>query len=124
MNEETIPVFVRRFGSWKLSVQRVAFRSSELSRLYDDGSAEWDRTLDRLGLVDGSHRYLTRARYPMVVDGTAADSLPVTTTPGGPRWRPRALPEMLFCVVDPHTTGRKARRKPRNFHPQRPCPGV
>ena len=33
--EETIPMFARWFGSWQISVQRLEFRSPELTRLYD-----------------------------------------------------------------------------------------
>ena len=47
--EETIPVFARWFGSWQVSVQRLAFSSPELTRLYDRAAPGWDRTLDRLG---------------------------------------------------------------------------
>ena len=47
--EETIPVFARWFGSWQISVQRLAFSSPELTRLYDRAAPGWDRTLDWLG---------------------------------------------------------------------------
>ena len=47
--EETIPVFARWFGSWQISVQRLAFSPPELTRHYDRAAPGWDRTLDRLG---------------------------------------------------------------------------
>ncbi|MEN8131808.1 MAG: class I SAM-dependent methyltransferase [Pseudomonadota bacterium] len=50
--EETIPVFSRWFGSWQISVQRLAFSSPELIRHYDHVAPGWSRTLDRLGYPD------------------------------------------------------------------------
>ena len=57
--EETIPVFARSFGSWQISVQRLAFSSSELTRRYDRAAPGWDRTLDRLG-YPGAYETLLR----------------------------------------------------------------
>ena len=57
--EETIPVFARWFGSWQVSVQRLAFSSPELSRRYDRAAAGWSRTLDRLG-YPGAYETLLR----------------------------------------------------------------
>lgn len=47
--EETIPVFARWFGSWQISVQRLAFGSPELIRIYDQAAPGWNPMLDRLG---------------------------------------------------------------------------
>ena len=58
--EETIPVFARWFGSWQVSVQRLAFSSPELSRRYDRAAAGWGRTLDRLG-YPGAYETLLRS---------------------------------------------------------------
>jgi demethylmenaquinone methyltransferase/2-methoxy-6-polyprenyl-1,4-benzoquinol methylase len=58
--EETIPVFARWFGSWQISVQRQAFRSPELTRLYDRAAPGWGRTLDRLG-YPGAYETLLRS---------------------------------------------------------------
>ena len=44
---ETIPVFARRFGSWQLSVQRLAFSSPELTHRYDRAAPGWSQTLNR-----------------------------------------------------------------------------
>ena len=57
--EETIPVFARWFGSWRVSVQRLAFSSPELTRRYDRAAPGWDRTLDRLG-YPGAYETLLR----------------------------------------------------------------
>lgn len=47
--EKTIPVFSHWFGSWKISLQRQAFSSSELSHRYDRAASKWDRILKRFG---------------------------------------------------------------------------
>ena len=57
--EETIPVFSRWFGSWQISVQRLAFNAPELTRLYDRAASGWDQTLDRLG-YPGAYETLLR----------------------------------------------------------------
>ena len=57
--EETIPVFARWFGSWQISVQRLAFSSPELTRRYDRAAPGWGRTLDRLG-YPGAYETLLR----------------------------------------------------------------
>ncbi len=48
-DEETIPVFTRWFGSWRLSLQRRALSPSQLSRCYDLAAPGWCRTLERFG---------------------------------------------------------------------------
>lgn len=58
--EETIPVFARWFGSWRVSVQRLAFSSPELTRRYDRAAPGWGRTLDRLG-YPGAYEALLRS---------------------------------------------------------------
>ena len=58
--DETIPVFARGFGSWRVSVQRLAFSAPELTRRYDGAAPGWDRTLDRLG-VPGAYETLLRS---------------------------------------------------------------
>ena len=47
--EETIPVFARWFGSWRISLQRRALSSRQLTRFYDLAAPGWSRKLDRLG---------------------------------------------------------------------------
>ncbi len=47
--DQTIPVFARWFGSWRISVQRLAYSSPELTRRYDRAAPGWARTLERLG---------------------------------------------------------------------------
>ena len=39
--EQTIPVSARWFGSWQVSVQRLAFSSPELTRRYDRTAPGW-----------------------------------------------------------------------------------
>lgn len=56
---ETIPVFARWFGSWRISVQRRALSGPELTRFYDSAAPRWSRTLDRLGFPD-AHETLLR----------------------------------------------------------------
>ena len=58
--DETIPVFARWFGSWRVSVQRLAFSAPELMRLYDRAAPRWDHTLDRLGYPDAYGTLLRR----------------------------------------------------------------
>ena len=50
--EETIPVLVRWFGSWQISLRRRVLSAHELSRSYDRAAPRWSRTLDRLGFPD------------------------------------------------------------------------
>lgn len=47
--EETIPVFARWFGSWRISLQRRALSARQLTRFYDLAAPGWNRKLDRLG---------------------------------------------------------------------------
>lgn len=46
---DTIPVFSRWFGSWRISVQRRAFSAPDLARHYDLAAPRWGRILDRFG---------------------------------------------------------------------------
>ena len=66
--EETIPVFARGFGSWRVSVRRLAFSSPELTRRYDRAAPAWDETLDRLGVPAAYETALRR-----VLGGDALD---------------------------------------------------
>ena len=66
--EETIPVFARGFGSWRVSVRRLAFSSPELTRRYDRAAPAWDRTLDRLGVPDAYEAVLRRALSEEALD--------------------------------------------------------
>lgn len=50
--EDTIPVCSRRLGSWRITVQRLAFARPDLARRYDRAAAGWGRLLDRLGYPD------------------------------------------------------------------------
>lgn len=51
-DDQTIPVFSRWFGSWRLSLQRRALDTGQLTRRYDRAAPGWHRTLDRLGVPD------------------------------------------------------------------------
>jgi demethylmenaquinone methyltransferase/2-methoxy-6-polyprenyl-1,4-benzoquinol methylase len=69
--EETIPVVSRRFGSWQISVRRLAFSSPELVRQYDKVAPGWGRTLDRLGYPGAYEKLLRRvlSKEKLNVDG-------------------------------------------------------
>ena len=69
--KETIPVFTGRFGSWQVSLQRLAFSSPELTRLYDRAAPGWGQTLNRLGYPSGYETLLRQALSDEVlkVDG-------------------------------------------------------
>lgn len=49
LDQQTIPVFARWFGSWRISVQRRPWTPPQLARNYDRAAPGWNRTLDRLG---------------------------------------------------------------------------
>ncbi len=59
-DEETIPVFTRWFGSWRLSLQRRALSPTQLSRCYDLAAPGWSRTLERLGFPSAYETLLSR----------------------------------------------------------------
>lgn len=61
---ETIPVFARWFGSWRISIQRLPFSGFELRTIYDQAAPNWDRTLDRLGQRD-EYEMILRASLPL-----------------------------------------------------------
>ena len=65
---ETIPVFARWFGSWKISVQRRALSTEELANAYDREAAGWDRTIERLGFSDAYETMLGDALLSHFVD--------------------------------------------------------
>lgn len=75
--DQTIPVFARWFGSWRISVQRLAYSSPELTRRYDRAASGWSRTLERLGFPAAYETLLRR-----VLDEQAQEALTV---------RPRVL---------------------------------
>ncbi len=58
--DQTIPVFARWFGSWQISVRRLAFSAPELARFYDRAAPGWARMLDRLGFP-GAYEALLRS---------------------------------------------------------------
>ena len=60
----TIPVFARRFGSWKISVQRRALSPAEVSLAYDREASGWDRTIHRLGFDEATRRCFERRCRP------------------------------------------------------------
>jgi demethylmenaquinone methyltransferase/2-methoxy-6-polyprenyl-1,4-benzoquinol methylase len=62
----TIPVFARWFGSWKISVQRRAFSTTELANAYDREAAGWDRTIARIGF-DEAYAAMLREALPAVL---------------------------------------------------------
>lgn len=85
---DTIPVFSRWFGSWRISVQRRAFSASDLARHYDRAAPRWGRTLSRfgypgayealLGKAVGDHALEAAGPAPRVLDcgvGTGALSI-------------------------------------------------
>lgn len=80
-DRETIPVFARWFGSWRLSLHRRALSRPELTRSYDRAAPGWHRTLDRLGVHN--------AYEAMLRSALAAD---------GPRFT-RVRPRVLDCGV-------------------------
>jgi demethylmenaquinone methyltransferase/2-methoxy-6-polyprenyl-1,4-benzoquinol methylase len=49
VDRETIPVFARWFGSWRLSLSRRAMSADELTRAYDREAESWGQTVERLG---------------------------------------------------------------------------
>ena len=75
--DQTIPVFAGWFGSWRISVQRLAYSTPELTRRYDRAASGWSRTLERLGFPEAYEALLRR-----VLDEEAQESLAV---------RPRVL---------------------------------
>ncbi len=58
--EETVPVFARRLGSWRLSVQRRILSTEQLAGRYDRAAPGWARSLARLGVPNAYTRVLRR----------------------------------------------------------------
>ena len=56
--DQTIPVFARWFGSWQISVQRLAYSSPELARRYDRAASGWESN-PREARISGSLRDVT-----------------------------------------------------------------
>ena len=51
-DEEMIPVFARWISSWRISLQRRALSSPQLTRFYDVAAPRWSQKLDQLGYPD------------------------------------------------------------------------
>lgn len=73
--EETIPVFDKWFGSWRISVRRRALSTLNLTQAYDRVAPAWSRMLDRFGFPAAYeavfHRLLSQdALASFVPDGT------------------------------------------------------
>ena len=60
-HRETIPVYARWFGSWRISVDRRAFTPRGLRHSYDQAAPLWSRLLDRLSVPKAYERLLQRA---------------------------------------------------------------
>ena len=58
--DNTIPVFARWFGSWRISVQRRAMSTPQLARFYDLAAPAWSRKLDRIGFPEAYEEMLRR----------------------------------------------------------------
>jgi len=71
-DDETIPVFARWLGSWRISLQRRALSSPELARAYDLAAPEWSRKLDRLGFPDAYETLLCRVLSEEAIGITGA----------------------------------------------------
>lgn len=63
----TIPVLVRRFGSWQVSLRRQTLNAHELSRAYDRAAPGWHRVLERLGFPDAYETVLRSVLRPPTV---------------------------------------------------------
>ncbi|MDD9925585.1 MAG: class I SAM-dependent methyltransferase [Rhodospirillaceae bacterium] len=60
-DDNTIPVFARRLGSWQFTLRRRALRPDELAARYDQAAPGWSRTLDRLGVPNAYETLLRTA---------------------------------------------------------------
>jgi len=52
MPDQTIPVFTRWFGSWRISLSRRALNARQVRSAYDRAAPAWAGTLARLGVPD------------------------------------------------------------------------
>jgi cation diffusion facilitator CzcD-associated flavoprotein CzcO/ubiquinone/menaquinone biosynthesis C-methylase UbiE len=59
--EAAIPVLARRFGSWRISVEREPFGAVEIGRRYDRAAPRWGRIIERLGFRDAYEALLRSA---------------------------------------------------------------
>lgn len=57
---ETIPVFARWFGSWRVSIARRALGVGELTRRYDRTASRWDGALRSMGFPGAYESMLCR----------------------------------------------------------------
>jgi demethylmenaquinone methyltransferase/2-methoxy-6-polyprenyl-1,4-benzoquinol methylase len=70
--EWTIPVFARWLGSWRISVERMAFSSTALAQRYDQVAPTWSRTLDRFGFPRAYESLLRRVLSGRTLNAVAA----------------------------------------------------
>ncbi len=64
--EHVIPVYAGWLGSWQISIGRRPLDASQLMQRYDGQAMRWDRTLNRLGVVD-SYVGLMRQTLPVIM---------------------------------------------------------
>jgi demethylmenaquinone methyltransferase/2-methoxy-6-polyprenyl-1,4-benzoquinol methylase len=93
-DKETIPVFARWFGSWRISLQRRALRSPQLTRFYDQAAPEWSQKLDRLGFP-GAYETLLRRVLRDEAPGVTGAQLRVLDCGVGPGALSCALARVL-----------------------------
>ena len=73
---DTIPVWSRSIGSWKLSLARHPFAASELEDRYDKAANAWQATISRLGFEDAYAELADRV-VPEVDDAAGTGTLKV-----------------------------------------------
>ena len=76
MGRDTIPVWSRSIGSWKLSLARHPFAVSELEDRYDKAADTWQATISRLGF-EGAYAELVDRVVPEIDDAAKAGPLKV-----------------------------------------------
>ena len=76
MGRDTIPVWSRSIGSWKLSLARHPFAASELEDRYDKAADTWQATISRLGFEDAYAELVDRVA-PEVDDAAGTGPLKV-----------------------------------------------
>ncbi len=72
LDEDTIPVVARWFGSWQISLRRRPLSAHELTRSYDRAAPGWCRTLDRLGFPGAYETVLRSALSEETVEISGA----------------------------------------------------
>ena len=73
---DTIPVWSRSIGSWKLSLARHPFAANELEDRYDGAAGTWQATISRLGFEDAYAELVDRV-VPEVDDAAGTGPLKV-----------------------------------------------